>query len=232
MRAFAPLVVAAALLPGCVVLVDDPVRIDEFPSPMFTSARVEGFEARGLTEDERETSTHTDVGASGGGYGDWGGHVRHSRSERTWETWRPTDRYLQVAVHAVEDSRAFVVVNTDDPPRVVLRGAVGGDASSYGQLWTVPVNVVFSIGLGLLPWTWGQESEVRMRAYAGDGRFLREYRAEVGVRSWHTPYEDYRIEAENERLVRGRELAVRRVVADFLRDLSEHAFDLRPRDAD
>jgi hypothetical protein len=214
------------------VLVDEPVRIDERPAPLFTSARVEGFEARVLTEDERETSTHTDIGASGFTDGDWGGHVRHARSERTWETWRPTDRYLQVAVHALEDSRAFVVVNTDTPPRVILRGAIGGDASSYGQLWTIPVNAVLSIGLGLLPWTWGQESEVRMRAYSGDGRFLREYRAEVGVRSWHTPYEEYRIEAENERLVRGRELAVRRVIAEFLDDLAAHDFDLREYDDD
>jgi hypothetical protein len=218
------------LLPGCVVLVHDEVRLSASGGTVLESVRVEGFEARMLQEDERETSTYTDVGASGSTRGDVGGHVRHARAERRLETWHPTDRYRLVAIHTAEDSRAFTYVNAGRRPDLVLRGAVGEDSSSYGQWWSVPANTVLSIGLGLLPWTWGQTSEARLRAYSGDGRFLREYRAEIHVRSWHQPYASWRIEAEHDRLVRGRELAVRRVIADVVRDLRSGALSLA-RDA-
>jgi hypothetical protein len=221
----AALIVAVALLPGCVILVhDDTPRVPPGDA-VLESARVEGFEARVLTQDQRETATYTDLGASASSNSDWGGHVRGTSEERSLETWKPSSRYRDVAVHAAEDSRVFVYVNAGPGPDVILRGAVGEDSSSYGQWWTIPTNTVLSIGLGLFPWTWGQTSEARVRAYAGDGRFLREYRASVDVRSWHQPYEKWRHEAEKERLVRGREQAVARVIADVVRDLRTGALD-------
>jgi hypothetical protein len=220
------LLVAAALLPGCVLLVHEDVELPVDGGALFESARIEGFEARMLTEDRRETSSFTDVGAAASARGDWGGHVRHASSERLLETWKPSDRYFRVALHAVEDSRAFEYVNAGRRPDVILWGEVGEDASSYGQWWTIPANTVLSVGLGLLPWTWGQTSEARVRAYAGDGRFLREYAASVDVRSWHQPYASWRREAEKERLIHGRELAVRRVIADVVRDLRTGALEV------
>lgn len=226
------LLAAAVVLPGCVVLVHDDVPTAERGGAVCDSARIEGFEARVLTADERETATYTDLGASAYSHGDWGGHVRHASSERTFETWKPSDRYRRVAIHAAEDSRVFDYVNAGRRPDVILRGAVGEDASSYGQWWTIPTNTLLSVGLGLLPWTWGQTSEARLRAYTGDGRFLREYAASVDVRSWHQPYATWRRDAEKERLIRGRELAVRRVIADVVRDLRSGALEVsesRPR---